>query len=120
MIKNIIAALSVVLLLALAYYLFFMGNDMDLEFASTEAVSAQLLQNTQIFVERQRTMQQIDLKTELFQDSRFSELSSFEPAVPVVQVGKRQLFDAIVPLLNQPAPVNNDTPSAADIIAPSS
>lgn len=120
MIKNIIVAFSVVLLLALAYYLFFMGNDMDLEFTSTEAVSAQLLQNTQVFVERQRTMQQIDLKTDLFQDSRFRELSSFAPAVPVVQVGKRQLFDTIVPLPSQRAPVNNSTPSAADIIESSS
>lgn len=100
MIKNIIAVLSIILLIALAYYLFFMGDDMDLDFAADASVSAQLLQNTQTFVERQRTLQRVQLDTQLFQDERFIRLMSYEVETPNIPVGKSRLFDPLVPVSN--------------------
>jgi len=101
MVKNIITIFSIVVLLGLGYYLYLNQGAASLDFVTSQTVSEQLTQNTQMYIERQRLLQEVQLDFEIFSDERFRNLQSFELPVPLIPSGREQLFDA-----------NTATPSA--------
>lgn len=103
MIKKLIIILSILILLALGYFLFIERNGVSLDILTQGNLSEQLVANSQIFIERGNTLRQTRIDLSLFDDPRFSSLRSYSTPVPGQPIGKQNIFDA---LQDSGAPVN--------------
>lgn len=101
-VKNVLA---LILLLALgggAYYIYTTqgsaGFNLDAFSLSRDgsALSVNLEQESQAFVSRLRTLEQVEIKTDLFDDSRFTSLRSYTTPPPELEVGRENPFQSVL------------------------
>lgn len=92
--KNILVGGVFILLLGLGYYMISQSDSVTLSTDGVSLVSDNLLANTQAFIDRGATLQQLQIQTDIFTDTRFTSLRSYATAVPEQSVGRSNIFDA--------------------------
>lgn len=108
-IQNGIILIGFVLLAAAGYYLYLQQGDQLLQLADAD-LTAQLERESRTFIAKQNELRSIKLETELFSDSRFTDLRSFSVAVPELRTGRSNPFSEI----------NFNTLDSSAILAPNS
>lgn len=94
LIKNAVILLGVILLGSAGYYLYLQEGDLLVGLAD-EDMTAQLERESRSFIARQNEIRKINLRTELFADTRFTTLRSNSTPVPTLQTGRRNPFESI-------------------------
>lgn len=94
MIKKLIVALTILILLGLGYFLFIERNGVSLEILTQNNLSDQLVENSQVFIERAAALRQIRIDLTLFDDPRFTSLRSYSTPVPTLPIGKPNIFES--------------------------
>ncbi len=97
---NIIVLVGIVITAVAGYILFSQNSSPFLTANPSDQQLQQLLSSSQLFVERSRTLSEIQMDTELFDDPVFNSLKSYSPPPSDFQVGRPNPF----------APSFNSTP----------
>lgn len=90
MIKNLITILGLLLLIAFGYYLVVL-EDQGVQTGNQQVVSSSQLE-TEEFLQRLTAIQNVDLKTDVLDDPRFTNRIDYQTPVPVVPVGRSNPF----------------------------
>lgn len=110
-VKTILVVLTLLLLLAAGAYMFMQRDSATLAIGS-DPVSVDLLMKTQVYIERQSTLQAIQINPAFFEDARFTSLQSYATPVATQAVGKPNLFSPAASAASQTfivPPVSNNT-----------
>lgn len=91
-ITNIIVLIGIVCTAVAGYFLFSQDSSMFLSSNSSDQQLQQLLMSSQLFVERSRTLAEIDMDTTVFDDPVFNSLKSYSPPPSEFQVGRANPF----------------------------
>lgn len=94
-ITNILVLAGIVITAVAGYFLFTQDSTMFLSTGSSDQQLEQLLQSSQLFVERSRTLSQITMDTTLFDDPVFTSLKSFSPPPGEFGVGRNNPFTPV-------------------------
>jgi hypothetical protein len=88
-----IIVLTGIVVTSVAGYVLFSQNSAPLLTSNTADVQLQqLLTSSQLFVERSRTLSEIDMDTSIFEDEVFNSLKSYSPPPNEFQVGRSNPF----------------------------
>jgi hypothetical protein len=99
---NIIVLIGIVIT-TVAGYILFSQNSVSLLTSNTADLQLQqLLASSQLFVERSRTLSEIDMDTSILEDEVFNSLKSYSPPPNEFEVGRPNPF----------APTFGSTPSS--------
>jgi len=92
--KNILIVLTVLVLVLIGFYMIKERGSVALSSVENNLVSDQLLNKTQVFIQRRSQIESINFDFEIFNDPRFSTLVSYSTAVSEQPVGKSNIFDS--------------------------
>lgn len=103
--KNVLIILTVIVLVAIGYYMLKERGSNSLSLNNADAISDQLLTQTQVFIERRNQLESISFDFEIFNNPNFSSLVSYSGDVPEQVVGKSNIFDTVsnIQTDNQPS-----------------
>ena len=96
--KNLLVLIVFITLLALGYYLFTERDAVTLTLSGTAEVSPDLLEKTQVFIERRAALEARTLDMSLFTDPAFTSLRSYTTEVPNQTIGRSNIFDTPTPV----------------------
>lgn len=102
--KNLLIGIICIVIFVFGYY-FLTQSRSDFNLDSLSTNSDDLVSRTSVFIERRSKLEALDLKTDLFTDSRFTSLRSYSTAVPEQSVGRTNIFAT-----PQAVPVTRTTP----------
>jgi hypothetical protein len=89
---NIIVLIGIVITSVAGYFLFSQNSAPLLSSNTTNTQQEQLLASSQLFVERSRTLSQIDMDTSIFEDEVFNSLKSYSPPLNEFEFGRSNPF----------------------------
>ena len=87
---NILVLLGVILVGALGWYMFDQNRQLQLQTSTTSGVSIQA--ETQAFIQKQNTLRQLSIESDLFQNGDFRNLTDVSTPVPTFPTGRSNLF----------------------------
>ena len=93
LLKNILITLTVLILLALGFYMLKERGATEPSKFSTDTISDQLLFRTQFFIEKRNQLDELSFDDEIFTNLTFSSLISYSTAVPEQSVGVVNIFE---------------------------
>jgi 16S rRNA C967 or C1407 C5-methylase (RsmB/RsmF family) len=88
-----IGLLLIVLTLAAGGYYWYTQND-SMSVAENEQVIADMLSNTQVFIDRRQQLERISLNLSLFEDPVFRSLQSYRTEIQPQSIGRDNPFIA--------------------------
>ncbi len=91
-IKYSLIVLGLLLIGGAAYYLLVTSSTDTVSFESNEAVTQNMLANSQLFIDRREKLEAVSLDTSLFTNERFTSLRPFVAQVPPQPVGRPDPF----------------------------
>lgn len=91
-IKNISTILVAASLAFLGYYLYKQNQNAGLSYGDGSYSTEQMLNNTQVFIERRALLEKVTLNTDIFIDPVFESLKSYRSPEVVVPVGRDNPF----------------------------
>ncbi len=96
--KNLLTLAVFVILVGLGYYLFTQAGTGGLDITGSDTVSPDLLQKTQVFIERRSALDQVALETDFLTVAPFTTLRSYTTEIPDQTVGRSNIFDTAAPV----------------------
>ena len=93
LLKNILIVLTVLILLALGFYMLKERGATESSKFNTDVISEQLLSRTQFFIEKRNQLDALSFDDEIFTNPTFSSLISYSTAVPEQPVGVANIFE---------------------------
>lgn len=90
--KNILVLLGILSIGYAGYYLYTERFATVLQFESNNDTMTNMLNNTQVFIERSRVLQRTTIDVALFEDERFIALRGFSTPLMEVPVGRPDPF----------------------------
>ncbi len=94
-VKNIAIVLGVATLAFGGYYFYSQFETAQFDAAANEQEMQRMLSETQVFIERGRTLGQISLSFDLFEDTRFISLRSFSTEIEDRPIGRDNPFSGV-------------------------
>lgn len=91
-IKNIASILVAATLAFLGYYLYNQNQQTGLSYADDNYSTEQMLNNTQVFIERRSLLDAVTLDTDIFIDPVFQSYRSYRSPEVVVPIGRDNPF----------------------------
>lgn len=100
--KNLIIVLGLITVAFAGYFMFMQQSSTTLSFETNDTVLRNMLSNSQVFIERRRQLEGIELNLDFFIDDRLLSLQSFDTPIVEQPVGRDNPFvtDAL-PSLDQ-------------------
>jgi len=89
--QNILIAIVGLVLVGFGYYLFVSDSNNALTDASSP-VDDQILQKTQVFIERRARLEAVNITSEIFNDPRFTTLQTNTTLLPEQPIGNQNIF----------------------------
>lgn len=90
---NLAIALGLITIAFAGYYMYTQSTTPLLNFKNdNEQVLQNMLQNTQVFIERSKTLDKVTLDISFFEDKRFRSLRSFTTPIPEKPIGRPDPF----------------------------
>ena len=96
--KNLVVILGLITVAFAAYFMFQQQTATTLSFDANEDVLRNMLANSQLFIERRRQLEEVDLDLSFFEDDRFQALESYDQPIVEQSVGRDNPFRTVVPL----------------------
>jgi len=94
-ITNIIVLVGIVCTALAGYFLFSQNSSPFLASDPSDQQLQQLLVSSQLFVERSRTLSEISMNTDIFDDPVFNSLKSYSPPPNDFEVGRPNPFSPV-------------------------
>lgn len=91
-IKNLLVLTVIVLVAVAGYYIYSTQQIGQLDIDPFNSIEAEVLANTQVFIQRRAVLQAVDLSTELYNDPQFRSLVTYTEPVEPVPVGRDNPF----------------------------
>jgi len=88
---NLILALGVITI-AFAGYYFYTQQSSGISFTQNDQTLQNMLNNTQVFIERRQTLDQVELDIGFFEDERFQSYRSYTTPIEERPVGRADPF----------------------------
>jgi hypothetical protein len=93
--KNIVTILGILTVAFAGYYFYSTQFGSDLEFTTNDEVLQNMLQSTQVFIERRQELEAVQIRDNIsiFTDDRFRSLRAFSEPVTPQPVGRPNPFE---------------------------
>lgn len=92
-VKNIVVILIFFTLVLAGYFAYQQRGAASLSFSETDQVTQNVLNRTQVFIERGAVLSELSIDLRLFEDERFRSLQSYSEPVPDLPVGRENPFE---------------------------
>jgi len=99
-ITNLVVILGLITVAFAGYYIFIQQGEAALDFNSNDQTMQNMLNNTQVFIERRQALDRVNLTAavSIFDDAQFRSLRSFSTPIQERPIGRNNPFDtALVP-----------------------
>ena len=95
--KNLVIILGFITIAFAGYFMFMQQSATTLHFDTSEEVLQNMLSNSQLFIERRRELEAIELDLQFFTDDRLLSLQSVNEPLVEQPVGRENPFEPAEP-----------------------
>lgn len=93
--KNILVILGLLTVAFAGYYMYTQQDSVTLHIDNNDAQYQQMLNNTQIFIQRRQELYKTNLDIQVFEDARFNSLRSYSKPLKGIDSGRKDPFAAV-------------------------